>query len=93
MPCGGIFPVFGNWVEKYLLQAADTPDPIDKCWQCDRTGPDHFCLEFDCFLHGSCVEKFLQTQEGEIVLKHGHEVRVGDRVLHAKKEEASDGAW
>ena len=64
MPCGGIYPMEGRrGVE---------------CFYCEgRTPiPDHYCEEWDAFLHGKCVEPFLTTEEGKIVIEHGHEVVV-----------------
>lgn len=60
MPCGGIFPV----------QAEDGVE----CFYCEaRTpAPDHFCEEWDALLHGKCVEPFLKTAEGKIVVEHNH---------------------
>ncbi len=60
MPCGGIYP--------------SVNDAGHKCFQCHEEGADHFCEEWDCFLHGKCVPAFLMTEEGKIVLAHGHEV-------------------
>lgn len=63
MPCGGIFPT--------------TPGDC-ACFHCNKKDPppDHFVLEWDAFIHGTCVEAFLTTQEGKIVLGHKHEVVV-----------------
>ncbi len=72
MPCGGIYPMTG--LEN------------DRCWQCGKTGCDHFVEEWDAGIHGTCIEEFLKTPEGEIVLSHKHEVirKTGDtiEVLH-----------
>lgn len=34
----------------------------------------HFCHEWDTYIHARCVPVFLQTDEGQIVIDHGHEV-------------------
>lgn len=72
MPCGGIYPIKGTWVEKYV--AADRLK--NDCFQCGQVEPPitHFCDEWDCYLHEGCIDAFLQTREGKIVLEHGHEV-------------------
>ncbi len=79
MPCGGIFPS-----ENEAAQYKN-----NHCWHCQKNDPlpDHFVLEWDAFIHGKCVEAFLMTQEGLIVLSHGHEVIVRgedgvDKTLH-----------
>jgi len=60
MPCGGIWPVH----------------PFEgECFHCGKTGQlDHFCEEWDTGLHAHCVQPFLQTPEGQVVLTHKHEV-------------------
>ena len=62
MPCGGI------WTVK----------PFEsECFYCGKTGQlDHFCEEWDTGLHAKCVRPFLATPEGQVVLNHGHEVRL-----------------
>lgn len=75
MPCGGIWPlakVNGKWAG----------DPELRCWQCNRSGADHFCEEWDTGLHGKCIAEFLETEEGKVVVNHGHQVRRYDEVLH-----------
>lgn len=60
MPCGGIYP--------------DRNEAGHKCFSCHKEGADHFCEEWDCFLHGECVPAFLATEEGKIVIAHGHDI-------------------
>jgi hypothetical protein len=72
MPCGGIFPIKGSWVEAMEEKA---PHPA-KCWQCNKPGCDHWCEEWDTAIHGGCVEAFLKTEEGLLVLSHRHPVIV-----------------
>jgi len=70
MPCGGIFPVKGSWVEYYSIH--DLPH---RCIYCDEIGGvTHFCEEWDGFLHAQCIDQFLMTEEGKIVVEHGHEI-------------------
>lgn len=74
MPCGGIYP--GS-----PMGAACSSHP---CWVCDKKGCDLFCDEWDTPLHSRCVAKFLESDEGRIVLGHGHQVVVmkkGKRVV------------
>ena len=62
MPCGGIYPVCPQ---------------EDICFYCGKTGLlDHFCDEWDTGLHAECVEPFLKTEEGKVVLAHGHRIIV-----------------
>lgn len=60
MPCGGIYPMTGLENER--------------CWYCSLVGSDHFVEEWDAGIHGACIEKFLKTPEGKIVLSHKHVV-------------------
>ena len=73
MPCGGIYPVRGSWVE----QLPNPPGKVDiRCWQCGKSTPvpTHFCDEWDTFLHAECIDAFLNSEEGRVVMEHGHEV-------------------
>jgi hypothetical protein len=67
MPCGGIYPV-----ENAFSSA------VEQCWQCSKpilpTEDASFCEEWDTFLHDRCIDAFLKSEEGEIVLLHKHEV-------------------
>jgi hypothetical protein len=60
MPCGGIYPM--------------KADPELQCFHCNGANADHSVEEWDSFLHGRCIVPFLMTDEGAIVLEHGHEV-------------------
>lgn len=66
MPCGGIYPVHGE--PEWMLQGG--------CWVCGERGdgPYHFVEEWDAYLHTRCVDEFLRSPEGEVVVSHGHEV-------------------
>jgi hypothetical protein len=33
-----------------------------------------FCEEWDAYLHAECVSAFLQTPDGQVVLKHRHDI-------------------
>lgn len=69
MPCGGIYPV-------------GTPGGIPfgesgrerQCFYCHKSGADYFCEEWDCSLHRACILPFLATEEGGVVLAHGHQI-------------------
>lgn len=71
MPCGGIYPLTHHWAAQYLGNSA-----ADWCFYCHKAEPlpTHFVEEWDAFLHGECIDAFLETREGKIVLEHGHEV-------------------
>lgn len=72
MPCGGIYPGSplnqrgpGKLDEKLM--------PSDGgCWVCYKGGCEHFCDEWDTYIHARCVPEFLQTEEGQCVIQHGH---------------------
>lgn len=62
MLCGGIWPL---------------KDFRGECWMCGKAGARHYCEEWDCFLHGRCVPKFLSTtDEGKVVMDHKHDVEI-----------------
>jgi len=75
MPCGGIYPI-GPGSFQASFRDQDTENC--KCWHCNKSDPpaDHFCDEWDCFLHSTCVREFLKTEEGQLVLQHKHAVLV-----------------
>lgn len=68
MPCGGIYPIKGSWVEKYL-----TPEKA-RCYVCGKGGTDHFCDEWDTDIHYECVPAFLNSEDGKVVISHGHSI-------------------
>jgi hypothetical protein len=76
MPCGGIYPVAGSWIEPGITATLDDSPDNTTCFQCDQPILDHahFCEEWDCLLHRECIPAFLETDEGKIVLAHGHDV-------------------
>jgi hypothetical protein len=69
MPCGGIYPIRGSWIE-------ELGNTKGECYFCGKNTHinDLFCEEWDCYLHKECVKPFLETKEGKIVLKHGHDI-------------------
>jgi hypothetical protein len=77
MPCGGIYPLWhpdgsvAHFAAPMLGSSA-----ADACFYCGKLEPPctHFCDEWDCYLHAGCSDAFLDTEEGKIVLAHGHEV-------------------
>lgn len=68
MPCGGIW----------------TPGPDSSwtnggpCWVCQEDGCELFCDEWDTPLHVRCLGEFLCSEEGRIVLDHGHCIEVAE---------------
>jgi hypothetical protein len=64
MPCGGINPIVRDVV----------PAKGGKCWVCRKPGALHFVDEWDDFIHARCVPEFLQSEEGRVVIDHGHTV-------------------
>ena len=69
MPCGGIYPI--EAMGESYQDVKDTP-----CWMCGQSGCEVFCEEWDTGLHKKCVEEFLKTPEGKIVIAHGHEIHL-----------------
>ena len=72
MPCGGIYPV--------------KDAPAHPCWQCNELGADHWLEEWDAVIHKDCIEAFLKTEEGQIVIDHNHHIQVGEAVLQEEGE-------
>jgi len=72
MPCGGIWPVDPGFQDGLRWE----------CWVCRSKEADHYCEEWDCGLCGKCIAAFLETDEGQVVINHGHEVRRYTEVLH-----------
>ena len=68
MPCGGIYPIKDSWVEPYCN--------IGDCFQCNKQTDvnDLWVEEWDAPIHKNCVDDFLKTEEGKIILDHKHEV-------------------
>ena len=69
MPCGGIFPIKGSYIEKYY-------DPKHPCWVCGKPDCTHFCEEWDTGIHAKCVADFLKSEEGSCMTLHGHTIIV-----------------
>ena len=69
MPCGGISPkIYG------ML-------PSGPCFTCggDISGnpnPGLFVEEWDACIHRDCLGDFLVSDEGKVVLEHGHSIYV-----------------
>lgn len=71
MPCGGLYPVRAS------------TDPVDWCLGCGKYSNvehplDHFVEEWDGYVSGKCAKQYLETDEGKIVLSHGHFVQIYD---------------
>ncbi len=58
----------------------------NRCWHCNLGGADHFCEEWDTYLHKRCIEPFLKTEEGLLVIRHKHLIQIGDRILQPEGE-------
>ena len=71
MPCGGIYPIKESWLEPYLDNLSE-----DICYYCNLViiRPVYYCEEWDCFLHKDCIAPFLNTEDGKLVIEHGHEI-------------------
>jgi hypothetical protein len=69
MPCGGVYPATTSDLKSFGLSQFE-------CWHCDKPGCDLVLEEWDSVIHSACVPAFLKTEEGQIVLKHGHAVIV-----------------
>lgn len=69
MPCGGIYP---------LAQLGESYKSVigTRCWVCGEPvlSTDVFCFEWDTGVNKKCVDAFLKTREGKLVIDHGHEV-------------------
>jgi hypothetical protein len=67
MPCGGVYPV---------------ENPKNAwCWMCGSKtcdnkpeGPWSFVEEWDALIHDRCIDDFLKTDDGKVVLSHNHEI-------------------
>lgn len=73
MPCGGISggQIYGMFQIK------------GECFQCymDILEPDDglFVEEWDCVIHRNCLGNFLLTDEGKVVMNHGHSIMVPEK--------------
>jgi len=67
--CGGIYPIKGT---------IKTRPPAAKriCCVCGKDNASHFCQETEVYLHAVCAIAFLQTEDGKIVIKHGHHIHI-----------------
>lgn len=65
MPCGGISDHWGE-------------DVAGACFVCNgekfKSPCTLFCEEWDCYLHYDCLPDFLVSDEGRLVIKHGHSI-------------------
>lgn len=77
MPCGGISRrVLGKSVAEFF---STTSAPV-RCMNCNEriesAGDSLFVEEWDGFIHYLCLGDYLNSEEGGIVLLHGHEIMV-----------------
>jgi len=62
----------------------------DRCLYCTKTDIvtdisepghlDHFCAEWDGYLHSKCIPAFMKTDEGQIIIDHQHMLELGPDV-------------
>jgi hypothetical protein len=71
MPCGGIYPVKGSWVEPYCGQD-------ERCFHCGQPIPSLdqmlWVEEWDAAIAKDHLNDFMATPEGQVIVKHGHAV-------------------
>ena len=71
MPCGGIYPEKSSWAEDYHYD--NSP-----CFVCNKPSgkiDDNLWVEeWDTSIHRKCLEAFMKTDEGKIVIAHGHSI-------------------
>lgn len=82
MPCGGIWPATEE-IKKYFNE-----HPEHDCLWCGKNVEEKdlmWCEEWDCYLHRDCVMDFLKGEEGQVVIKHGHQV-----ILYFESEKKDD---
>lgn len=67
---GGIYPITPP--EEDLAK-----DPL-RCYHCGKFSPalDHYFEAKKMYMHGKCVEAFLETREGKSFLAEGFEVLI-----------------
>lgn len=77
MPCGGIYPISGSWVEPIEAQSVA---PL-RCFHCDKSNPkpELWCEEWDSGLHRECVPAFLMTHDGKLIMEHGHLIHIPEK--------------
>jgi hypothetical protein len=68
---GGIHPIKGT---KQGYQHLPAEKRI--CCHCGLGDARHYCMENEKFIHAHCAPAFLQTDEGRIIINHGHTVRL-----------------
>jgi hypothetical protein len=75
MPCGGIYPIAMHFSREHLQLDNDA----HRCPVCRKhvdPDTDLFCDEWDRYLHRACLGVFLTSDEGRMVLNHGHAIIV-----------------
>jgi hypothetical protein len=81
MPCGGIY----YFAEKENQDGSDPGDDI-WCLHCGKHDTfgidhlDHYCHEWDGYLHSRCVVDYLAGDEGQTVINHLHTLELGPNV-------------
>ena len=78
---GGIHPIKGTSTELRPGIPHPTLIPPEQriCCVCRRDDARHFCMENEEYMHARCALRFLQTEQGQTVVNHGHTVHLDFR--------------
>jgi hypothetical protein len=69
---GGIHPIKGKSTS--LVPAAQRI-----CCVCEEGDARHFCYENKKYIHARCALQYLRTEQGKVIVDHGHTVRLDFR--------------
>ena len=64
MPCGGIYPVTDK-DKGWCFGCGATLDGSELC---------SFVEEWDALIHDRCIDSFLTSPDGQLVISHGHDI-------------------
>ena len=77
---GGIHPIKGKSVAyRHGPSPSLMPATQRVCCVCGEDDAQHFCDENKEYIHARCALKYLQTEQGKIIIEHGHTVRLDFR--------------
>jgi hypothetical protein len=71
--CGGVHPIKGTSVGIGISASQRI------CCVCEKDDAQHFCIENDSYIHARCALEFLRTKQGQVIIEHGHTVRLDFR--------------
>lgn len=71
MPCGGIVAAYDGTFDNPIRPVVSEEEGTE-CFECGERGADCSLEEWDSGLHSDCVEGFLKSDAGQIVLLHKH---------------------